>query len=125
MNSRQKGKSLHTSLQGEGITYSNGSTDSVNADNEGVDDDEDHVGHEDSVECHAVHLLGPSVEPVRPGSTIILSHVVSDTFLQYEICRFYKNIQPPLDSARHVQLPYIQGTFIDLFQFGSTLDYTE
>ena len=94
MNNRQKGTSLYTSVKGEG-KYSNGSRDSVNADDEGVDDDEEHVGHEDGIERHAVHLLGPSVEPVRPGSTLFLSHLVSDTFLQCEICRFYMNIQPP------------------------------
>ena len=63
----------------------------MNADDEGVDDDEDHVGHEDGVERHAVHLLRPSVEPVTP----LLSHPVIDTFLQCEICRFCMNIQPP------------------------------
>ena len=49
-------------------------------DNDGVDDDEEGIREEHDVEAHAVHLLGPTDEPVHRHWGIVVAFV-PDAFL--------------------------------------------
>ena len=53
---------------------------SMCVDNDGVDDDEEGVGGEHDVESHAVHLLGPTDEPIHWHLGIVVAFV-PDAFL--------------------------------------------
>ena len=53
---------------------------SMCVDNDGVDDDEEGVGEEHDVESHAVHLLGPTDEPIHRHRGIVVVFVL-DAFL--------------------------------------------